>query len=196
VPATLLREGRSQRGRPTTTVAHALFDPKRRHSHLAFCRKHQNPTAKYKPLLLLGAHHRRRASTLCERFGGQAESLPQPPPLHREPTGVPQRTSLGVRFYQGVRTSHIPQVRPPATRCGTRDTMALPLRPPTSPPSGATPDTTLARTAIPKNLTLRFGAQRASVYGSSVAAKLAPFAAAAKEPVREAHARDFRQHPI
>ena len=68
---------------------------------------------------------------------------------------------------------------------------ALPLHP----PSGATPNASPARTAIPKNPTIRFGAHRASVYGSSAAAKLAPFAAAAKDPVREAHARDFMQKP-
>ena len=69
---------------------------------------------------------------------------------------------------------------------------ALPLHP----PSGAAPDASPARTANPKNLTLRFGAHRASVYGSYAAAKLAPFAAAAKDRVREAHARDFIQMPV
>jgi len=34
------------------------------------------------------------------------------------------------------------------------------------------------------------------VYGSSTADKLAPFSAAAKDPVREAHARDFIQKPV
>ena len=69
---------------------------------------------------------------------------------------------------------------------------ALPLHP----PSGAAPDASPARTAIPKNLISRFGAHRASVYGSSAATKLAPFAAAAKYPVSEAHARDFIQKPV
>ena len=65
----------------------------------------------------------------------------------------------------------------------------LPLRP----PSGSAPNATPTRTAIPKNLTLRLGAHRASIYGSSNAAKLAPFTAAAKDPTREAHAMDFIQ---
>jgi hypothetical protein len=49
------------------------------------------------------------------------------------------------------------------------------------------------RKAIPKNLTIRFGTHRASVYGSSADAKTTPFAASVKDPVREAHARDFIQ---
>ena len=53
-----------------------------------------------------------------------------------------------------------------------------------------------ARTAIPKNLTIRFGAHPSTVYGNSVAAKTAPFAASAKDPVRESHARDYLQKPI
>ncbi len=60
--------------------------------------------------------------------------------------------------------------------------MAISLRSTLYPPS-----------KIPKNLTIRFGAHRASVYGSYAAAKLAPFAAAAKDQVHEAHARDFIQ---
>ena len=70
---------------------------------------------------------------------------------------------------------------------------ALPLPPP---PSGASLEAAPTRTAIPENLTIRFGAHRASVYGSYVAAKTAPFAVAAKESVREAHARDFIQKPV
>ncbi len=69
---------------------------------------------------------------------------------------------------------------------------ALPLHP----PSGPAPDATPARTAIPNNLTLMFGAHRASVYRRFVAAKLAPFTAATKDPVREAHARNSIQKPI
>jgi hypothetical protein len=64
------------------------------------------------------------------------------------------------------------------------------------PPSGASLEAAPTRTAIPENLTIRFGAHRASVYGSYVAAKTAPFAVAAKESVREAHARDFIQKPV
>jgi len=60
----------------------------------------------------------------------------------------------------------------------------------------AAPASAPTRTAIPKSLTLRFGAHRASVYGSSIAAKLAPLVAAAKDPTREAHARDFIQKPV
>jgi hypothetical protein len=64
------------------------------------------------------------------------------------------------------------------------------------PPSGAALEAALARFAIPKNLTIRFGAHRASVYESSAAAKLVPFAAAATDPFRGAHVRDFMQKPI
>jgi len=65
----------------------------------------------------------------------------------------------------------------------------LPLHPPTGDALASSP----TRTAIPKNLTMRFGAHRASVYGSSDAAKAAPFAASAKDSVRESHTRDFIQ---
>jgi hypothetical protein len=61
---------------------------------------------------------------------------------------------------------------------------------------GAEPDAGPSRTAIPKNPTIRFGAHRASVYGISAAAKIDPFAEAAKDPVREAHARDFIHKPV
>jgi len=47
------------------------------------------------------------------------------------------------------------------------------------------------RVAYPKNLSLRFGAHRASVYGSSAAAKNAAFNASTKDLGREAHAMDF-----
>ena len=68
---------------------------------------------------------------------------------------------------------------------------ALPLYP----PSEVTPEATPAQTAIPKNLAIRTGAHRASVYGSSAAATTAPFTSAIKDVAREAHARDFIQKP-
>jgi len=49
---------------------------------------------------------------------------------------------------------------------------------------------------MPKNLAIKFGAHRAFVYGSSAAAKAAPFITAAKDSVREAYARDFIQKPV
>jgi hypothetical protein len=52
------------------------------------------------------------------------------------------------------------------------------------------------RVAYPKNLSLRFGAHRASVYGSSATAKNAAFNAAAKDPIREAHAMEFMARPV
>ena len=58
-------------------------------------------------------------------------------------------------------------------------------------PSDTAPLINGARVAYPKNLSLRSGAHRASVYGSSAAAKNAAFNAAAKDPVMEAHAMDF-----
>jgi hypothetical protein len=45
--------------------------------------------------------------------------------------------------------------------------------------------------ALPKNLVIRFGAHRASIYGASRTARSDPLIATAKDPVREAHARDF-----
>jgi len=68
---------------------------------------------------------------------------------------------------------------------------------PLHPTSGAAaPDTIPARTAIPKNLAIMFGAHRASVYGSSAAAKTYPLTVSVKYLVREAHARDFIHKPI
>ena len=52
-----------------------------------------------------------------------------------------------------------------------------------------------ARTANPKDLTIRFGAPRASVYGSPVATKIVPFTMTTKDSVRESHARDFIKNP-
>jgi hypothetical protein len=52
------------------------------------------------------------------------------------------------------------------------------------------------RVAYPKNLSLRFGAHRASVYGSSATAKNAPFNEVAKDLTREAHAMDFIARPV
>ncbi len=62
--------------------------------------------------------------------------------------------------------------------------------------STTTTGTTGAQPALPKNLTIRFGAHRASIYGASHAAKTAPFTSAAKDPVRESHARDFIADPV
>jgi hypothetical protein len=62
---------------------------------------------------------------------------------------------------------------------------------PLCPPSGDTPEATLARSAIPKKLTIRFEAHRASVYGKPAAGKTAAFASAAKNLVRESHAMNF-----
>ncbi len=50
--------------------------------------------------------------------------------------------------------------------------------------------------ALPKNLTIRFGAHRASIYGASHAAKTAPFTTAAKDSVRESHDRDYIANPV
>jgi len=69
---------------------------------------------------------------------------------------------------------------------------ALPLHP----PSEAAPEALPACTAIPKNLTIRFRARRASVYGSSAAAKTAPFTTAAKDLVRESYTKGFIQKPV
>ncbi len=52
------------------------------------------------------------------------------------------------------------------------------------------------RVAYPKNLSLGFGAHRASVYGSSATAKTAVFNAAAKGPVKEAHTMEFMARPV
>ncbi len=79
-----------------------------------------------------------------------------------------------------------------APRIQWLSSFALPLHP----PSEVAPESAPARSAIPKKMTIRFKAHRASVYGSSAVAKLAPFAAADKDPIREAHARDFMQKLI
>ena len=60
----------------------------------------------------------------------------------------------------------------------------------------ATTGAPVAQPALPKNLTIRFGARRSSIYGASHAAKNAPFTTAAKDPVRESHARDFIANPV
>ncbi len=52
------------------------------------------------------------------------------------------------------------------------------------------------RVAYPKNLSLRFGAHRASVYDSSATAKNVAFNAAAKDSIREAHAMEFMARPV
>ncbi len=62
--------------------------------------------------------------------------------------------------------------------------------------STTTTGATGARLALHKNLTIGFGAHRASIYGASYAAKTAPFTMAAKDPVRESHARDFIANPV
>jgi hypothetical protein len=62
--------------------------------------------------------------------------------------------------------------------------------------STTTTGATGAQPALPKNLTIRFGAHRASIYGTSHAAKTASFTTAAKDSVRESHARDFIANPV
>ncbi len=49
-----------------------------------------------------------------------------------------------------------------------------------------------AQGLFPKNLTIRFGAHRASIYGITSAAKVAPPTTAAKNQIRESYARDLR----
>jgi hypothetical protein len=63
-------------------------------------------------------------------------------------------------------------------------------------PSSSTPGTPGAPPSLPKNLTIRFGAHRASIYGTSHAAKTTPFTATAKDPERESHARDVIVKPV
>ena len=43
---------------------------------------------------------------------------------------------------------------------------------------------------LPKNITIRFGAQRASIYGNTSAVKTAAIIVAAKDEVRESHAME------
>ena len=63
-------------------------------------------------------------------------------------------------------------------------------------PSETTTATNVGRAAYPKNLSLRFGAHRTSVYGNLDTAKNLPFNAAAKDPVREAHAMQYMAKPV
>jgi hypothetical protein len=67
---------------------------------------------------------------------------------------------------------------------------------PLSLPSPSTPGTAGAPPSLSKNLTIRLGVRRASVYDASHAAKTSPFIAAAKDPARESHARDFIAKPV
>ena len=62
---------------------------------------------------------------------------------------------------------------------------------PLSLPSPSTLGTTGASPSLPKNLIIRFGAHRASIYRTSHSAKTIPFSAAAKDPMREPHAHNF-----
>ena len=62
--------------------------------------------------------------------------------------------------------------------------------------STTTTGATGAQPALLKNLAIRLGAHRASIYGASHAAKIAPYTAVAKDPVRESHARDFIANPV
>ena len=63
-------------------------------------------------------------------------------------------------------------------------------------PSDTAPLINGVRVAYPKNLSLRFGAHRASVYGSSATTKNAAFNAAAKDLGRKAHALEFMARPV
>jgi hypothetical protein len=63
-------------------------------------------------------------------------------------------------------------------------------------PADTAPLISGVRVAYPKNLSLRFGAHRASVYGNSSTAKNAAFNTAAKDSIREAHAVEFMARPI
>jgi hypothetical protein len=47
---------------------------------------------------------------------------------------------------------------------------------------------------LPKNLPSRFGAHRASIYGSTKAAKTMALIASAKDQARESHARELTGH--
>jgi len=125
---------------------------------------------------------------------GQAElPLPQPTPLHREPTSILHPGSDSSKEF-GLHTFPKSVLEQLAAAPGIQwpSPFALPLHP----PSGAAPYVAPARTAIPKNLPIRFGAHRAFVYGSSATTTLAPWAAAAKDPTRETNARDFMRKPI
>ena len=66
-----------------------------------------------------------------------------------------------------------------------------PFRPPAPAQIGAgTP------VPLPKNLSIRFGAHRASIYGTTKAAKTAALTASTKDRVRESHARELTiRHP-
>ena len=63
-------------------------------------------------------------------------------------------------------------------------------------PSDTAPLMSGVRVAYPKNLSLKFGAHRASAYGSSATAENAAFNAAAKGPIKEAHAMEFMARPV
>jgi hypothetical protein len=60
------------------------------------------------------------------------------------------------------------------------------FRPPAPAQIGATP-----QGPLPKNLTIRFGQHRVSIYGTTKATKTMALTAAAKDQVRESHAREL-----
>jgi hypothetical protein len=58
---------------------------------------------------------------------------------------------------------------------------------PQQPPQTGTP----TPGPLPKNLSIRFGAHRASIYGATKAAKNAPLTPSANDKTRESHAREI-----
>jgi hypothetical protein len=173
-------------------MAHAHTRPKQTHSDMDLCRERQDPTSKQKPLLLPGGYRLRQTPTVRSGARGNAH-LPLPylflsiasPRVHHSAlhSGSDSHKEFGLHSFP----KSVLQQLDVAPGIKLLSPFTLPLRS----PSGDAPEATHAWTAIPKNFTIMFGAHRASVYGSSAAAKSAAFAAAAKDPVRESHAKDF-----
>ena len=63
-------------------------------------------------------------------------------------------------------------------------------------PLNATTGKSAIRLAYPKNLTIRFGTHRASIYGGTAAAKTKTLTASSKDPVRESHTRELISRPV
>ena len=199
LPAPLHRKGGPSRGRAPTSVAHALPNPRRDRSTLTWLSTENTKTLRPNKNLSLcpGAvivglpqpfvvDSRAKQTYLCHNLLIPiANPLVYHSILH---SGSDSSKEYGLHTFpksvlqQLIAVPWIQWLTP----------FALPLHP----PSGAAPEAAPARTEIPKNLTIRFGAHRASVYGSSAAAKTAPFTTSAKDPVRGAHARDFIQKPV
>jgi hypothetical protein len=148
----------------------------------------QTRTSLFARALSWRGHH----SRLWKGRGGQIPLLPIHASLHREPERVPQCPAHGVGLSQRVRPTHLLEICPIVTRGGSGGKRLSPFLLPLKTTSESQP----ARLTYPKNLTIRFGAHRSSIYAGNSAAKTAALTASSKDPVRETHAIEHISRPI